>query len=85
MHYDLALGGLSHVNHPLHHIICILVLHHGVEGTVRAVLLTADFIDEQGPLCTGRMNHTLLYNITVRDRHVYKKKQGGQLIDSGDV
>lgn len=30
VHYDLPLGGLCHVDHFLHHVVGILVLHHGV-------------------------------------------------------
>lgn len=30
VHYDLALGGLGHVDHLLHHVVGVLVLHHGV-------------------------------------------------------
>lgn len=30
VHYDFALGGFGHVDHLLHHVVGILVLHHGV-------------------------------------------------------
>lgn len=32
----LALVRLGHVDHLLHHIVCVLVLHHGEQGTVAA-------------------------------------------------
>lgn len=33
VHESLALGRLTHVQHLLHHIVGVLVLHHDVEGT----------------------------------------------------
>lgn len=30
VHYDLALGWLGHVDHLLHHVVGVLILHHGV-------------------------------------------------------
>lgn len=53
VHDDFALGGLGHVDHPLHHVVGVLILHHGVEGAVGAVLLAAHLVNQQGPLGTG--------------------------------
>lgn len=64
MHNDLALGGLGHVDHLLHHVVGVLVLHHGVQGAVGPVLLAAHFIYQQSSLRTRRVDHTLLHNIT---------------------
>ncbi len=36
VHEDLALVGLGHVDHLLDHIVGILILHHGEQGTVVA-------------------------------------------------
>lgn len=63
MHDDLALGRLRHVDHPLDNVVGILVLHHGVQGTVGAVLLAAHLVDEQGPLGTGRVDDALLHHV----------------------
>ena len=34
VHKDLPLRGFRHVNHLLHNVVCILILHHCVECTV---------------------------------------------------
>ena len=67
MHDDLALGRLCHVDHPLDNVVGVLVLHHGVQGAVGAVLLAAHLVDEQGPLSTRRVDHTLLHHVA-KDR-----------------
>jgi len=63
VHDDLALRRLRHVDHPLHHVVGVLVLHHGVQGAVRAVLLAAHLVNEQGPLGARRVDHTLLHHV----------------------
>lgn len=63
VHYDLALGRLGHVNHLLHHVVGVLVLHHGVQGAVGPVLLAAHLVDQQSPLGTRRVDHTFLHNV----------------------
>lgn len=50
VHDDFALRWLCHVDHPLYHVVGVLVLHHAIEGAVGPVLLTAHLIDKQSPL-----------------------------------
>lgn len=64
MHDDFTLSGFGHVDHSLDDVVCVLVLHHGVQGAVGPVFLTAHLVYEQSPLGTGRMDHTLFHNIT---------------------
>lgn len=64
VHDDFALSRLCHVNHSLDNVVGVLVLHHGVQGAVGSVFLTAHFIYQQSSLCTWRMDHTLFHNIT---------------------
>ena len=33
VHQDLPLGRLRHVDHLLHHVVGVLILHHGVQWT----------------------------------------------------
>merc|ERR1719505_193941 len=46
LHQNFPLVQFGHVYHFLYHIIGILVLHHRVKSTVRAVGIIAHFIDE---------------------------------------
>lgn len=50
VHDDFALPWLCHVDHPLYHVVGVLVLHHAVEGAVGPVLLAAHLVNEQSPL-----------------------------------
>ena len=33
VHEDFSLVGLSHIDHLLHHVVGVLILHHGVQWT----------------------------------------------------
>lgn len=64
VHDDFTLSRFGHVDHSLDDVVCILVLHHGVQGAVGPVFLTAHLVYEQSPLGTWRMDHTFFHNIT---------------------
>lgn len=64
MHDDFTLGRFGHVDHSLDDVVCVLVLHHGVQGAVGPVFLAAHLVYEQSSLGPGRMDHTLFHNVT---------------------
>lgn len=64
VHDDFALSRLCHVDHSLDNIVCVLVLHHGVQGAVGPVFLAAHFIDQESSLCTRGVDHALFHDVT---------------------
>lgn len=72
VHNYFALSWFCHVNHSLDNIVGILVLHHGVQGAVRPILLAAHFIDQKSSLRAGRVDDTLLHDIA----EILKKGRG---------
>ena len=63
VHERFALRRLGQVDHLLHHIVGVLVLHHGVQRTINRVRPTAHLFDEHGSLAPIRVRHALLDDV----------------------
>ena len=64
VHEDLPLTRLGHVNHLLHHVVGVLVLHHGVQGRAGAVRVgRAHLLDQEGPLGPVGVLDALLHHV----------------------
>lgn len=70
VHDDFTLSWFGHVDHSLDDVVCVLVFHHGVQGTVGPVFLTAYLIYKQSSLCTWWMDHTFLHNVTGGEKKI---------------
>ena len=64
VHEDLPLTRLRHVNHLLHHVVGVLVLHHRVQGGAGAVRVGgAHLFDQEGSLGPVGVLDALLHHI----------------------
>ena len=64
VHENLPLAGLGHIDHLLHDIIGILVLHHDVEGGGGTVAVhRAHLLNQLGALNPARVLHALLHHV----------------------
>ena len=64
VHENLPLAGLGHIDHLLHDIIGILVLHHDVEGGGGTVAVhRAHLLNQLGALNPSRVLHALLHHV----------------------
>ena len=64
VHKDLPLTRLRHINHLLHHVVGVLILHHRVQGGAGAVGVGgADLLDQEGSLRPVGVLDALLHHI----------------------